>query len=151
MAIFEAAKGMLVFLVEIGLLSMLGRDVGGIAEEIVHRLHMDPDRHLPHAFLLAARHMTDARLWAFAGGAAAYATVRFVEAYGLWHARVWAEWFALLSGLLYLPWEIYQIAVRPTPLHFAILIINLCIVFYMLYIRVIACWFREEEPKVPLV
>ncbi len=149
-ALFEAAKGTLVLLVEIGLLSMLGRDVGGIAEDIVHRLHMNPERHLPHALLSAAQNMTDARLWALAGAAAAYATVRFVEAYGLWHARVWAEWFALLSGLLYLPWEIYQIIVRPSPMHFGILAINLAIVFYMLYIRVKACWFCDDEPEAPV-
>src|SRR6478736_64366 len=66
-AIFEAAKGMLVLLVEIGFLAMLGRDVGGIAEDIVHRLHMNPEHHLSHAFLLAAHHMTDSRLWFLAG------------------------------------------------------------------------------------
>src|SRR4051794_3478242 len=71
-AVFEAAKGLLIFAVEIGLLAMLGRDVGGIAEDIVERLHMNPEHHLPHALLQFAYNTTDARLWALAGGAAAY-------------------------------------------------------------------------------
>ena len=86
---------------------------------------------------MAATFFAGARgtLLTLAGGAAAYSTVRFVEAYGLWHCRVWAEWFALLSGMLYLPWEIYEIIDRPTPIRFGILIANLAIVIYMLIIR----------------
>jgi uncharacterized membrane protein (DUF2068 family) len=41
--------------------------------------------------------------------AAAYAIVRFVEAYGLWLGRRWAEWFAALSAGIYLPFEVYEL------------------------------------------
>ena len=61
--------------------------------------------------------------------------VRFVEAYGLWHYRIWAEWFALLSGCLYLPWEIYKVAQKPTWIHWVVLAFNVVIVLYMLYVR----------------
>jgi len=37
-------------------------------------------------------------LWALALAAMLYAAVRFAEAYGLWHGRSWAEWFAILTG-----------------------------------------------------
>ncbi len=30
-----------------------------------------------------------------------------LESYGLWFAKRWAEWFALLSGSVYLPVELY--------------------------------------------
>ena len=73
-----------------------------------------------------------------AAGAAAYSIVRFVEAYGLWNARTWAEWFALVSGALYVPFEAYELVRRPTPVHVAVLLINLGIVFYMLYLRLTA-------------
>ncbi len=65
-----------------------------------------------------------------------YSTVRFVEAWGLWHRRVWAEWFALLSGALYLPLEILKVAERADWERVAVLAINVAIVLYMLYIRV---------------
>ena len=134
-AIFEAVKGLLVLLVEFGLLTLLHKDVAAVAERVVRRLHMNPDHRFSHVILEAAYRMTDAKLWALAAGAAAYSTVRFVEAYGLWNKRVWAEWFALLSGCLYLPWEIYEIADRPTPLRLAVFAGNLIIVLYMLKIR----------------
>lgn len=148
-AIFEAAKGIGVLLVELGLLTLLHRDVGAIADELVRRLHVNPAQHFPHVFLQVAHHTTDARIWALAGGAAAYSTVRLIEAYGLWHARVWAEWFALLSGLLYLPWEIYELLQSASLLHWGILAMNLVIVLYMAYIRVRACWFCEDEEPAP--
>ena len=132
-------------LVEIGLLSLVHKDAGAIAENFVRHLHMNPEHRFAHTLLHAAGTMTDARLWALAGGAAAYSTVRFVEAYGLWHARVWAEWFALLSGTLYLPWELYELVDKQTPLRWAVLGINLAIISYMLYIRLDACRPGEED------
>jgi uncharacterized membrane protein (DUF2068 family) len=134
-AVFEAVKGLLVLAVELGLLSLLHKDVAAMAERVVRRLHMNPEHHFSHVILEAANRMTDAKLWALAGGAAAYSTVRFVEAFGLWNRRVWAEWFALLSGCLYLPWEIYEILDHPTKIRFAVLAGNLIIVLYMLKIR----------------
>src|ERR1043166_1027789 len=107
-AVLEAAKGGLVLLVGVGLLSLLHRDVGLMAAHLVQRIHLNPARRYPFIFLQAAARVTDAKLWALAGGAIAYATVRFIAAYGLGHRLVWAEWFALLSGSLYLPWEIYE-------------------------------------------
>ncbi len=143
-AIFEAAKGLLVLLVEFGLLTLIHKDVAAVAERVVHRFHMNPDHRIPHVILEAAYRATDAKLWALAAGAAAYSTVRFVESYGLWHKRVWAEWFALLSGCLYLPWEIYEIVDRPTLLRMGVFAVNVAIVLYMLAIRLDA--YRHGEP-----
>ena len=60
--------------------------------------------------------------------------LRFVEGYGLWFARAWAEWIALISGSLYLPFEIYKVIHRQTALHIGILVVNLAIVVYMAYL-----------------
>ena len=77
-------------------------------------------------------------LKALAVGAAAYSIIRLVEAYGLWNERIWAEWFALISGALYVPFESYELVRRPTMVHLTVLLINLGIVFYMLYLRLSA-------------
>ena len=77
--------------------------------------------------------MADAKLWAVAAVAVAYASLRFTEAYGLWKARAWAEWIALISGALYLPFEIYKVFHRPNPFHFTVLGLNLAVVIYMAY------------------
>jgi uncharacterized membrane protein (DUF2068 family) len=134
-AAFEASKGILVLLLGLGLLSLIHKDVEDSAEHLLMHLHINPDRRLARSFLNAASHVTDGRLWALAGAAAAYASVRFTEAWGLWHRRVWAEWFALLSGAIYLPWEVLKIIERPNWWHFTLLAGNLVIILYMVYVR----------------
>ena len=135
-AVFEAIKGIAVLAAAFGVLSLLNKDAVEIAEHWVRKLHMDPDGRLSMVFLHAAEKVTDSKLWAAAAGALAYSTVRFVEAYGLWNARVWAEWFALLSGCLYLPWEIYEVIAHPTWIKYGLFLTNLAVVLYMLYVRI---------------
>ncbi len=106
-SIFEAAKGLIVLLAGLGLLSLVHRDAQRVAEEIVRVLHLNPAHHYPNIFIDIARNLTDGRLWALSAGALAYSTVRFVEAYGLWHERPWAEWFAVLSAGIFLPDGMY--------------------------------------------
>lgn len=135
-ATLEALKGLVVLAAGFGLLAMLHKDVSEIAEHMVRVLHLRPEGHLSSVFFRLADKVTDAKLWAAAAGALAYSTVRFVEAYGLWNARVWAEWFALLSGALYMPWEVFELISKPTPIRWTVFAANLAIVLYMLYIRV---------------
>ena len=63
-----------------------------------------------------------------AAGALAYATVRFVEAYGLWRERVWAEWFAVASSGIYLPIEVWELAKGITWPRVLLFAVNLAIV-----------------------
>ncbi len=137
-ATFEALKGALVVIAGFGVLSLLHRDAYETADHLLRALHFNPEGHVATVFLRAADKVTDAKLWAAAAGALVYSTVRFVEAYGLWNARVWAEWFALLSGCLYLPWEIFELIARPTPVRWLVFGTNLAIVLYMGYVRVMA-------------
>jgi uncharacterized membrane protein (DUF2068 family) len=141
-AAFEAAKGVLVLLLGLALLTLVHKDAEEAAENLLLHLHINPDRRLSELLLNAASRLTDGRLWALAGAAAAYASVRFTEAWGLWHRRVWAQWFALLSGALYLPWEILKVIERPNAFHLTLFIGNIAIVLYMLYVRCVA--YRAE-------
>jgi uncharacterized membrane protein (DUF2068 family) len=143
-ASLELAKGVVVLLLGFGAVSLVHKDAWDVAEALLHFLHVNPDRHhSAQVFLNLADNITDRKLWAMAGGAAAYSIVRFVEAYGLWRACAWAEWFALISGALYVPFETYELVRRVSPIHVAVLLINLAIVFYMLYLRLSAC--KESE------
>jgi uncharacterized membrane protein (DUF2068 family) len=133
-AIFEAFKGAAVLIAGFGMLSFLGRDADVFAEHLVHRMHLDPANHYPQIFIQAMTDLTNKRLWLMAGFAALYATIRFVEAYGLWHARRWAEWFAAFSGSIYVPVEIYELAKKFSWLKATTLILNLVVVVYMVWL-----------------
>lgn len=132
----EIAKGVGVLLLGFGLLRLLNKDVQLEAINLLIHLHINPDSRLPQAFLNAAADVTNARLWLYAAGCTSYAAVRFTEGYGLWHSRVWAEWFALLSGAMYLPWELAKVVEHANLLHCGLLIINLVVIAYMAYIRI---------------
>jgi len=125
-----------VLLLGLGLLRLVHRDLDDIAEQIIRFLHASPGGHLSDLFIAAARKANDKSLWAIAAAALVYALVRFAEAYGLWYEREWAEWFALLSGAMYLPWEVLSIIRHSIPLKWVVLILNLLIVLYMLTLRV---------------
>jgi uncharacterized membrane protein (DUF2068 family) len=140
-AAFEAAKGLLVMATGLGLLALVHHDVQRAAEAVVRHLHLNPARHYPRVFLEAAANVTDRRLGLLASGAFAYAVVRGVEAYGLWRVRTWAQWFAILSGGIYLPIEIYALVEHATALRAVVLLINVGVVGYVCYVRLV--WPRE--------
>ena len=134
-ASFELPTGVVVLLAGFGVLSLVHRDVWGAADSLLELLHINPGRHYAQVFLQWADNVTDARLLTIAALAAVYSTMRFIEAYGLWRARAWAEWFALISGAVYVPFEMYDLIHKPAIIRAVILLVNLAIVAYMAYLR----------------
>ena len=136
MAWFEAAKGAVVLLAGTGALSLVHGRALSIAATLIERLHLNPAHQYPLILLKAASQVTDVRLWLLAGGAALYALVRFVEAYGLWRARTWAEWFAAISGAIYIPFEIYELLRDARWLVTIALLVNALVVAAMINVLV---------------
>lgn len=133
-AVYEAAKGALVLLAGFGLLSLMHRDLQTFAEQLVAHLHLNPAKGYPRIFLDAAANVTNARLWLLAGFALTYAGVRWVEAYGLWLGKRWAEWLAVASGGIYVPAEVYEITRGVNWTKILLLTVNVCIVAYLIYV-----------------
>ncbi|HEY6350955.1 MAG TPA: DUF2127 domain-containing protein [Candidatus Angelobacter sp.] len=135
-ALFEAAKGLLALLLGIGLLSIRHKDLEAMASRFLGLLHINPDHHFHHQVLQAAGRVTSHSIWLFVFGMVVYALIRFAEAIGLWLERVWAEWFAIISGSMYLPWEIYELIRRQTWIRWGILSVNVIIVIYLVWLRI---------------
>jgi uncharacterized membrane protein (DUF2068 family) len=135
-ATMETAKGLVVLLAAFGIVLLIHQDPWDIADGFLELLHISPDRHFAQVFLDWADTLTRAKLWTVAGVALIYSCMRFIEAYGLWRARVWAEWFALISGAAYLPFEIFKILTHASLFHFSLLFLNLAVVLYMLFLRI---------------
>jgi uncharacterized membrane protein (DUF2068 family) len=133
-SIFEAMKGLLVLLTGFGLLAYIHKDLHFAAERLVRHFHLNPASHYPRIFLDLADHVTDAQLWVMALSALLYAAARFVEAYGLWHERQWAEWFGLLAGGMYVPIELFELARGVTWPKTVLLVVNVGIVVYLSFI-----------------
>ena len=133
-AIFEASKGALVVGAGLGLLSLVRHDLQATAERLVRHSHLNPASHYPRIFIEAASHMNDSRLRSLAALASLYAAVRFVQAYGLWRMKAWAEWFTIIAGSIFLPVEVYEIFDRVTTMRAIVFLVNLSIVAYLVYV-----------------
>jgi uncharacterized membrane protein (DUF2068 family) len=133
-AIFEFLKGIFVLLVGLSAILLVHKDAWVLAESLLALLHISTDRHWAQLFLDFADDITDARLWTAAQLAFAYSALRFTEAYGLWKQRTWAEWVAFGSGTLLIPLEIRELLRGVTLLRSAVLVGNLVVVGYMLYL-----------------
>jgi uncharacterized membrane protein (DUF2068 family) len=132
-ALMEFAKGLAVLAAAISLYWVDPTDVVGAFLDF---LHISPDHHIAPMLLRSANSLSNASLWSVILIACIYSALRFTEAVGLWRARAWAEWIALVSGALYLPFEVFKLAHKVSPLHVSILLINLAVVAYMFYLRI---------------
>jgi uncharacterized membrane protein (DUF2068 family) len=136
-ATVEFTKGVIVILAGLGVFSMRHKDIWGVTESLLEFLHVNPHhhQHFVGVFVALMHRVSDVRLWKIATVAAIYVTLRFVEAYGLWNIRSWAEWMAIASGAIYIPFEAADLLRHTTWFRLLIIVVNVGIVLYMLMLR----------------
>ncbi|MFZ1131433.1 MAG: DUF2127 domain-containing protein [Terriglobales bacterium] len=148
-ATFEFAKGMVVVLAGLGIFRMRHKDIWGLAESLLEFLHVNPHHHYVGVFIDLVYRISDLHLWKIAAVASVYAVLRFVEAYGLWYIRPWAEWLAFASGAIYIPFEAVDLFRRPDWFRVLVIVINVAIVLYMLLLRLEAAKKRHAAQYSP--
>lgn len=139
-AAFEAFKGLVVVLATTGVLALVHHNLHTVVVRLMAHTHLNPAAHYPGLVLDAIDHLQDARLQWLVLGALAYAVLRFAEAWGLFFEKAWAEVLAAGSGAIYVPFELAELAKRPTGLGAALLVVNLAVVAVMLR----ALWRRRS-------
>ena len=65
-------------------------------------------------------------------GLVAYAALEIVEAVGLFLLRRWGEYVAAVGTAVFVPYEVYELAHKPTPLKAGALALNVAAVVYLL-------------------
>jgi uncharacterized membrane protein (DUF2068 family) len=130
-AIFEGSKGVVALMLAFGIHMLSGAEIQLAIEWFVTHLHLNPNGHFLSAIIAGAGEVKHSTLTYIVLGTAAYALIRFIEAYGLWHAKKWTEWFALISGALYIPFEIREVYIDVNIVSVSILLINMLIVWYV--------------------
>ena len=128
-----ALWGLVVLMAASGLLSLIHKDVHAVAAKFIQHLHLNPASHYPQIFLDATSNLHDSRLVLLAIGAGLYAFLRFLEAYGLYAEKAWAEVLAAVSGAIYVPFELAKLLRRPTWHSTLFLAINLLVVALMVW------------------
>ena len=134
-AVLEAAKGVLVLVAAGAGAWFLHGGAQDVAESIGRHFHMNPAHDHPRIFLQWLRDFGSMHAFALSAGAIVYALVRFVEAYGLWHARGWAWGFGILSAAIYIPFELVELARHLTWVSLLVLIANILVIVVLWHNR----------------
>ena len=148
-AIIEATKGVLVLLAAFGFFEIIRHniDLDAVAGNLLYFFHVNSNLRISHVVMRLAGRMMDADVLTVLTIATIYSSLRFIESYGLWRQRVWAEWLAIVSGAIYLPYELYKLVQRPTAIHWAILLINIVVVAYIAWVRWDDIQERRRAPR----
>jgi uncharacterized membrane protein (DUF2068 family) len=134
--VFEALKGAAIIALCMVLLSLLHKDLNTVVDHLTRLLRLNPDSRVADWFYDLADRTTGRGIWTAVSVGLAYSLCRFVEGYGLWNERRWAEWFAVISGAIYVPFELFALIDHPHWIRLAILIGNILVVLYILRILI---------------
>lgn len=131
-AVFEFSKGVTVLLAGLGVLSLLNNKIQNKFEDFVSGFNYSPHGKITSSIYDAITHPQNSVLILIASFAILYSSLRFAEGYGLWREANWAKWIGLVSSLIYLPYEFYDLLKHPGIFPVIFITINL-IVIYILY------------------
>ena|ERR1043166_503436 len=130
-ALFKLFKGSLLLAAAVGLLACLHADLGGIAEHFITVLRLDPENRTLHWLLRRLALITPGELEAASAVSFGYALLLLTEGVSLWFEKRWGEYLTVIATSSFIPLEIYELLRRMTALKFAVLGVNLAIVWYL--------------------
>lgn len=133
-ALFKLAKSAFFFCVGLGLFHMLHQDLSDEAQKLATALHFEPEWRITALLtekitLLDPKKLRDLSFFAFA-----YSAIALTEGVGLFLQKVWAEYLTLSLTVMFLPWELYELMRRPSWIRLGLLVINLLVLAYLLWI-----------------
>jgi uncharacterized membrane protein (DUF2068 family) len=132
-AVLKLIKGGLLVVIGLGALSLVGKDVSGIAERLMNYLHIDPTGKFFYGIMDKLSFVDDHRLHQLSAGTFFYSAVLLTEGIGLLFEKRWAEWMTVFVTGSFIPFEIYEIARHVNVAKIGILIVNIVIVIYLIF------------------
>ncbi len=132
--IFKLIKSAFFFCVGLGALHLLHKDLGDVAMRVMLALHFDPEWRIVSIFtekadLIDMRHLRDIGVLVFA-----YSGLSLVEGIGLILEKPWAEYLTISLTIAFLPWELWELAHGASPFRVGILLTNLIVLAYLVWL-----------------
>ena len=119
--------------VSLGALHFVHHDLVSAVERIMRELHFDPEGNVVDLITEKVAQITHHKLRLISMGTSLYAALCTTEAYGLLTRKVWAEYVTLWLSVSFVPWELYELARHPSLWHLSILLTNILVVAYLLW------------------
>ncbi len=125
-ALFEGAKGVLALAIAGGLLAVGPQRLRDAVHAAIVRFVPGAE---PGAITQFLDRINPESVHVAALLIAVYAAMRLLEAWGLWRARAWASWLGCIGSAAYLPLDVYALYHHPGWHTWALLVVNLAIVW----------------------
>ncbi len=132
--LFKLAKAIFFFCIGVGAIHLLHKDLEDEVMRLALRLRFDPESRFV-ALLLDKVDLIDAhRLRQISVATFGYSALALTEGVGLLLEKVWAEYLTLILTISFLPWELYELARRPDWFRLSLLLINLAVLGYLVWL-----------------
>lgn len=132
-AAFKFLKAAALVALSVGVFRLLHKNVGELLEHWVEALRLDPGNRFVDAILAKAWNVTPAQMTKLGIGGLLYAGLFLAEGTGLWLRKRWGEWLTVIITSTLLPVELYEIYRHPTWVKVGVLVINVAIVWYLIW------------------
>lgn len=132
--LFKLGKAILFFLLGIGAVHLLHKDLGDEIMRLATALKFDPESKVV-TLLLDKVDLIDAhRLKQISLATFGYSLLALTEGIGLMLEKVWAEYLTLSLTISFLPWELFELARHPNWFRLSLLAINLAVLAYLIWL-----------------
>lgn len=128
---FKLLEALFFFLVGVGVLHLIGKDLEDEALKLAGRLRVDPDGRLVTWVLDHLDSITAHRLKQIGIATFFYGGLRILEGVGLVMQKLWAEYLTVGATTIFLPWEIYEIVKHTDLIRIGVLVTNLLVLVYL--------------------
>lgn len=132
--LFKLSKAILSVALGVGALKLLHHDFPVVVLHITDALRIDPESHLVNILMSKADLVGAKQLRHFSFLTFSYAILCLIEGTGLVLEKRWAEYFTVTLTTVALPWECYELYKEWTPVRIALLIINLGVLAYLVWL-----------------
>jgi uncharacterized membrane protein (DUF2068 family) len=143
-ALFKLVKAITLIALGIAALLLVGNaDVFTAVRHFLREAGVDPNHRLVSEAIAKVSGIDDKRLEALSVGTFVYAAIFLVEGAGLLLRKHWAEFLTVFVTASFIPFEIFEIAHKPSVLKFVGLLVNVLIVVYL----VVRLWREHQRSK----
>ena len=132
--LFKLAKAIFFFGVGVGAIHLLHKDLEDEVMRLALKFRFDPESRFV-SLLLNKVDLIDAhRLRQISVATFGYSALALTEGVGLLLEKVWAEYLTVILTASFLPWELYELVRRLDWLHLSLLLINLAVLGYLVWL-----------------
>lgn len=134
-AAYKLLGALLFIAIGVGALRLLHKDIDDVMwHALIDVLHWNPESRFVNFIFEKGELLNDPLLKRIGFAAFCYATVGMFEAVGLYLEKTWGEFLTLFITASFLPIEIHELIRRLTWVRAGLLIANLAVLLYMLWL-----------------